>query len=377
MHGGRPSSRPAAVVGATLLLLFLAVSTPHPNQTDTKWLVKLFTEPVVDTLPPPPPPPPQLFSLSDIHGDYLRFGEALRVAALTDANGVWQAPIGSSLVHTGDLIDRGGATLDVVQYMQAIEANASSAGSNVHLLLGNHEVMNLLGDLRYVLDEDISAFGGHAARARAFASDGLVGSWLLRRFRVCHIERATVFVHAGAHPKWAALGCDGMNARASAELSRLVPTIFDLDVAAGKPHDDAALTRGSVEARRRAGAEAAAAAAAGGKGDPTMMEAADGPVWYRGYALEPEEKACPLLDIALGQLGVRRMVVGHTVQDSPIGQMRLRCGGRLVLADTGFSRALDRWLGEGDRAAVLRVGLDGEVDAMYVTPTAAGEPPEQ
>lgn len=108
-----------------------------------------------------------------------------------------------------------------------------------------------------------------------------------------------------------------------------------------------------------------------------MMEAADGPVWYRGYALEPEEKACPILDIALGQLGVRRMVVGHTVQDSPIGQMRLRCGGRLVLTDTGFSRAFDRWLGEGDRAAVLRVGLDGEVDAMYVTPTAAGEPPEQ
>ncbi len=34
----------------------------------------------------------------------------------------------------------------------------SQAGGRVHLLLGNHEVMNLIGDLRYVAVEEYAAF---------------------------------------------------------------------------------------------------------------------------------------------------------------------------------------------------------------------------
>ena len=338
-------------------------------------VVTLFTVPVSDQVPPPPPPMrPSLFSLSDIHGDRLRLGECLRLGNITDTRGVWHAPAGTVLVHTGDAIDRGPATLDVLDHLQALQKNASAARSSMVFLLGNHEVMNLMGDLRYVPDADIESFKGHAARARAFASDGVVGRWLLEHFRVCHLARDTVFVHAGIHPKWLASdagGCDGLNERAAAELRQLVPSTYELDVAAAQPHDDAMLTRYAVWQKARAHSRSGGpntenrTNTLASSSQEVMLTDGDGPVWYRGYALEPESVACPLLEVALQQLGARRMVVGHTIQEAPVGRMRARCGGSLVLTDTGSSRAFNGWLGSGDRAAILALDEDG-YSAMYV-----------
>jgi hypothetical protein len=38
----------------------------------------------------------------------------------------------------------------------------------------------------------------------------------------------------------------------------------------------------------------------------------DGPVWYRGWALEDEEKACAHVDDVLYRTGTRRLIMGHT-----------------------------------------------------------------
>ena len=84
-------------------------------------------------------------------------------------------------------------------------------------------------------------------------------------------------------------------------------------------------------------------------------------MWSRYFALQPEAAACPVLNKSLTALGAERMVVGHTIQapdtGAPgIGRMRQRCGGRLVLSDTGSSRAYDALgLGSDSRAAVLRL----------------------
>lgn len=38
----------------------------------------------------------------------------------------------------------------------------------------------------------------------------------------------------------------------------------------------------------------------------------DGPLWYRGWALEPEQKVCAAVDAVLQKTGTRRMIMGHT-----------------------------------------------------------------
>ena len=45
----------------------------------------------------------------------------------------------------------------------------------------------------------------------------------------------------------------------------------------------------------------------------------DGPLWYRGWALDPEEKVCAEVDEVLQKTGTRRMIMGHT----PDFQVRL------------------------------------------------------
>ena len=153
-------------------------------------------------------------SIPDVHGDLQALQSALQLANLTDARHNWRAPAGTVLVQTGDLFDRGDDTKAIVSLLQTIEVQAAAAGSTVHRLLGNHDVMNLMGDLRYVTPGDFASFGGHAARAASFARDGPIGAWLLRA-RICVHVGDTLFVHAGIAERFAALGCDQINAYAT------------------------------------------------------------------------------------------------------------------------------------------------------------------
>ncbi|KAJ9521504.1 hypothetical protein QJQ45_008801 [Haematococcus lacustris] len=55
----------------------------------------------------------------------------------------------SSLVQTGDIVDRGPDSLAALHLFHRLKAEASAAGGDVVTLLGNHELMLLQGDTRY------------------------------------------------------------------------------------------------------------------------------------------------------------------------------------------------------------------------------------
>src|SRR4029079_11352968 len=71
----------------------------------------------------------------------------LRATGLTDASNKW---IGGKavLMQTGDYMDRGEEVRAVMDLLMAIEPQAKDAGGRAFALLGNHEVMNLLGETR-------------------------------------------------------------------------------------------------------------------------------------------------------------------------------------------------------------------------------------
>lgn len=46
--------------------------------------------------------------------------------------------------------------------------------------------------------------------------------------------------------------------------------------------------------------------------EEARMYGSDGPLWYRGWALESDEYVCSAVDDVLEKVGVRRMIMGHT-----------------------------------------------------------------
>ncbi len=108
----------------------------------------------------------RIVAVADIHGAYDELVEILQAAALIDRDRNWAGGT-SKLVQTGDYTDRGSGVRDSIELLMKLERQAAEAGGEVHVLLGNHEIMNLIYDDRDVLvNPDIYA---------SFADEGSPG----------------------------------------------------------------------------------------------------------------------------------------------------------------------------------------------------------
>ena len=83
------------------------------------------------------------------HADIQHARKILNLAGIMDAHGGWSGG-DDILVQTGDIVDRGTYAWDIYRMMQSLRGQASGAGGQVVSILGNHEVMNAIGDWRYV-----------------------------------------------------------------------------------------------------------------------------------------------------------------------------------------------------------------------------------
>jgi len=306
---------------------------------------------------------PRVVAVGDVHGSYGEFLAVLRLAGIIDAKDRWSGGK-THLVQTGDILDRGTETRPVMELLMRLEGEARKAGGKVHALLGNHEVMNLLGDLRYVSREEYKAFEtprsreawdafyrsrseaarkrakeakqefdeaafrtkfeeeaplGFVERIQAFSAEGRYGKWLRERRGMVRIN-GIVFLHGGLTPEVAALGCEAINATARREIT-----------------DDIAKTRQEPLA--------------------TLAAGENGPFWYRGLAREDETAFLPALERVLQGVGAHTVVIGHTVTGD--GRIQPRFGGRVVMIDVGMNPLYGRNL------AALEIGPDGRMSALY------------
>jgi len=319
----------------------------------------------------------RIVAVGDIHGAYDAMVATFQEAGVIDDRLAWNGAE-THLVLTGDLLDRGPHSRRVMDFIMRLEGEAVRAGGQVHQLLGNHEVMNLIGDLRYVSNAEYAAFSaeesaeererwyqrfrrgqpadtdeltmrsefdkkappGFFGHRRAFRSDGAYGQWLLEKPLMIVVDD-TAFVHGGAPPYVAKFGLEGVNGTLKMDLFNYMTALSTLEDAGiltpvDRYRDQPSILTLKMEAGQLDDAlMASAQVIADFRNSPLQGPA--GPTWYRGTATCNSLIEGDDLNTALGRIGATRIVFGHTTTITRRIQQRMN--GRIIEIDTGMLKA--------------------------------------
>lgn len=278
----------------------------------------------------------RLVIVGDIHGDYDGYIDVLREAGLINRRGNW---IGeeSHLVQVGDVPDRGPDTKKIIEHLQKLEGQARRDGGMVHVLIGNHEYLNVLGDLRYVHPGEYDALTtrnsrrfqdnyyqqvvqaieaqnensetpviideafkeqwyqqyplGYVEHRLAWQPGGEFNEWVSSHNSVIRINDM-LFMHGGLGPAMLGMSITAMNDQIRQEVLN------------------------STES------------------EDLLGDNQEGPLWYRGLATNPEAQEYPHVQALLETFGVNHVIMGHTPD---LGVITPRFGGIVVVTDTGIS----------------------------------------
>jgi hypothetical protein len=94
-----------------------------------------------------------------VHGAYPEFSAILQQTGLIDGKGKWTGR-SATLIQPGDIPDRGHQSRACLDLFMNLEKQAGRQHGRVVFLLVNHEMMNMMGDLRYVATEECCNFAG-------------------------------------------------------------------------------------------------------------------------------------------------------------------------------------------------------------------------
>lgn len=261
-------------------------------------------------LTPPRRPPvsftrvDSLYIVGDTHGDFDALVRGLQRADLIDENHRW---IGGRrhLVFAGDLTDRGPDVLALLWFVYRLEQEAARAGGRVHVVLGNHEIMVLLGDLRYVHPKEaaIASYHGVGYDSVFDTRHSILGRWLTSKPGLIRID-GVLIAHGGVAPEYARMTLRGFEATlaeytAEELFHRWADTTFlpELDSLSYAAREDFFWSPRSV-------------------------------FWHRDYV--QTDTASGELDEALRHLRARTLVVGHTAVPS----IRALYDGRVIATHT-------------------------------------------
>jgi hypothetical protein len=356
---------------------------------------------------------PSLVAIGDVHGDLDDFCTILQRAELIDEQHHWTGGK-ATLVQLGDLIDRGPKPREVLDLMISLDQQAEKAGGQVVSLLGNHEVMNLMGDLRYVSAGNYASFVDSESEKRqtsalqkykawrkdhpqllaelsqpvlpetegewmtrhppgfiehrdAFSPNGIYGKWLRQRSALAKIG-GVIFLHGGINPDLTSLGLDQINDRIRSEIHQydearqyladenvLLP-FFTLQEAVAVAQAELIAER---KQRTSSNEPRQARIVQFLELGSWLSVREDGPLWFRGYDQWSEEEGVSKAGKILGAYNATNIVVGHTVQKT--AHIRARFGGKILLIDTGMLSSYYH----GGKASALEIDDDRKFTALY------------
>lgn len=156
----------------------------------------------------------RIIVIGDLHGSYDIMIKSLKIAKLIDDKHKWTGTdtyvviVGDQIDNCrpssgqdcnvkGTLINDTGNDWKILKYLTLLNLSAVQEKGRVISLLGNHEIMNVEGDLRYVSYESIKEFGTKENRLKLFKPGNDIALFLACTRQVAVIIGKNLFVHAG------------------------------------------------------------------------------------------------------------------------------------------------------------------------------------
>ena len=206
----------------------------------------------------------RIVAIGDVHGDHDALVDLLEETGLIDSDIAWTGG-DAVLVQTGDLVGGGTEVKAVLDLMMRLQDEAAAAGGEVVVLLGDQEVLAILGELRDTNVDSFAAFAadnqeeyvtaafgefeqaylrmernyqaanrsrkddlkeewiadqapGRIEYLRAMGPDGEYGQWI-RSLPVMAMVENVLFMHASFAPQLAAWTPEAINERIAAEIA--------------------------------------------------------------------------------------------------------------------------------------------------------------
>lgn len=252
--------------------------------------------------------PSKLLVLSDIEGNFKGFKSILIGNKVIDEQLRWR--FGKNhLVLLGDFFDRGTNVTECLWLIYKLEEEAEKQGGKVHFILGNHELMNLKGQLKYVR----AKYTAHADTlqldySKWYNRDSELGRWLRTKNSVEKIGDL-LFVHAGIRK-------DFPREYTIQQINENIRTGIDKTPEGKSSKEDIFLGN-------------------------------DGPLWYRAIAAEKERQE--EVEATLAQFKAEKMIIGHTVMK----EIKYLYNGKVIAIDLDHQKNSDEgrmfalWIEDG------------------------------
>jgi hypothetical protein len=297
----------------------------------------------------------RIIVIGDIHGDMSMLLKCLKIAKLINTNNMkhykW---IGKDtvVVQVGDQIDScryngvdncndpnkyeadTANDVNILYFLTKLHDKAAKKGGAVYSLMGNHEFMNVIGDLSYVSHSNIRQFDnynhsniiikdGYEARKIAFQPGNKIANFLACTRKMALIIGSNLFVHAGIIPE--------MIAKYKIDDMNKILTLFLLDEIQQPDIFKDLFISGKTS-----------------------------PFWTRMFGTRVDnciELLQPLKEV----YNVNRIYVGHTPQLKT--GINSQCSNNIWMTDVGMSKAFNDndSFNPNRNAQVLEILNDGEV----------------
>lgn len=319
----------------------------------------------------------RVVAFADVHGAFDDWTTLLQELGVVDEQYNWSGG-DTHLVSLGDLIDRGPDSRKVVELLMKLDGQAAQAGGAVHMVLGNHEIMVMTGDLRYVSAAEFAAFAadetqaerdelyaqyrrfnpageeaavrqafddkfpaGFIALRKAFSRDGVLGRWLIEQPFIIRVNDK-VYMHGGISSAAAEESIAALNQKLQGELQDFLASMDALRAAGVMPwYVDYYNRLVFLNARAREFVEANPDTQADWFADmqkvfemqQAFVFSEDSPNWYRGTAFCHPYAESFNTERFLKRVGAKQLVMGHTPTR---GNVHERMEGLAIRLDTGM-----------------------------------------
>ena len=245
----------------------------------------------------------KMLVISDIEGNFAALRKLLQGNNVIDENFNWVFDKGH-LVFIGDFVDRGTKVMEVLWLIYSLEEKAKAAGGQVHYILGNHEIMNMSGELKYVNGRYLEHSALMNKRYKdLFGPDAEIGRWLATK-NVVERVGDILFTHGGI----------------SSYINYLQIPIKEINDLSRQYYTD---TTYKYPDKRL-----------------DILYSDFGPFWYRGYYSTPKATIAQI-DSTLNFYSISHITTGHTIVNENISSLY---DGKIINTDVhhagGHSEAL-------------------------------------